>query len=168
MKHISPKNCLFDPPVLEKSAAGRMRHEAANWVTCSGVDFTHAVTLTFADELNDRIVAERRFGVFMHMLNGKLFRRAYTNGNKRLEVFAVLEGLQSTYKRLHYHCAIRFPDHASARRVREEVQHCWNKANKASECRVDVRPCISAGWIEYLTKELKMLDSTSISEHCHF
>lgn len=165
------------------------------WICNARVEFTHAVTLTFAKKEIDRVVAERVFGLFLHYLNERIYRRAFKSRNKKLKVAAVVEGLKDDQKRLHYHFAIKVPKFVSDRRVREEIQYCWDKANKTREnegdliwfskksgealsdvwkCgfkrenRIEVKPFSNNGWINYIAKEFNINNMDCISEHCYF
>jgi len=165
------------------------------WICSIDVNFTHAVTLTFAKNESNRIIAERVFGVFLHYLNERIYRRAYKNKSKRLKVAAILEGLKKNHQRLHYHLAIAIPNYITQRRLREEVQFCWDKANKTRENvssllwlakqegmtlaevieykternnLVDIDRFSSNGWINYIAKEFNITNMDCRSEHCHF
>lgn len=156
---------------------------------------THAITLTFSKEEKDEIIAERTLGVCLAYLNARLFRRAYKNGKKKLRVFVTQEGRTSSSVRTHYHLAIEVPEYVSKRRLREEIQYCWDKANKTREThrdleriaqkegmsvkevfrygtvrknRVDIKPCRDIGWIGYEIKEANLNDTGCISQHCSF
>lgn len=165
------------------------------WVCGIDVNFTHAVTLTFAKNESDRVIAERVFGVFLHYLNERIYRRAYRNKSKRLKVAAVLEGLKKNHQRLHFHLAIEIPNYITQRCLREELQFCWDKANKTRENdssllwlakqkgmtlaevvkyetkrnnRVDIDRFSSNGWINYIAKEFHITNMDCRSEHCYF
>lgn len=132
----------------------------------SGVQFDHAVTLTFPNEPFDHIQAERVFGVFMRYLNERCYRRGFRSGKNRVKVFAIQEGLQ--YKRNHYHCALQKPIHLSEDEFKKRIKKCWIKATKDCHAIVDIQEYYSSGWLDYITKEIGLRDNTGISGHCYY
>jgi len=138
-----------------------------NQIAQKRIQFTDAITLTFPNEPYDHIQGERIFGVFMHYLNERCYRRSYKRKEKRLSVFAVQEG-QQTYRRRHFHCAIKRPGRLSEDEFSERITKCWVKATKNRYAIVDIRDYNDSGWLDYITKEVKQSDTTSISEHCYW
>ena len=132
----------------------------------SGIQFDHAVTLTFPNEPFDHIQAERIFGVFMQYLNERCYRRGFRSGKNRVKVFAIQEGLR--HKRNHYHCALQRPIHLSEDEFTKRILKCWIKATKDCHAIVDIQEYYSSGWLGYITKEVRPLDTTGISEHCYW
>ena len=138
----------------------------ASQIINSGIQFDHAVTLTFPNEPFDHIQAERYFGIFMQYLNERCFRRGFRSGKNRVKVFAIQEGFQ--YKRNHYHCAVQRPLHLSEDEFKKRIKKCWIKATKDCHAIVDIGEYYSSGWLEYIMKEIGHRDTTGISEHCYW
>lgn len=139
--------------------------EMVNHAIQRGVQFDYAVTLTFPNKPFDHTQAERIFGVFMHYLNERCYRRAYKSGKRRINVFAIQEGLR--YKRNHYHCAFEKPQFLSDINFWIHIYTCWGKATGDKLAIVDIKNYYSIGWLKYITKEIGLLDNTGISEHCY-
>lgn len=165
-----------------------------DWVG-NGMNPTHAITLTFAKEECDEIVADRVLGVCLAYVNERLFRRAYTSGKKKLNVFVTQEGRNAYGARSHFHLAIEMPGFVNNRRLREEFQYCWDKANMTRETErdlsviakkkrmsveevyryrtkrenlVEIKPYRDIGWIGYAIKEAIQNDTGCISQYCSF
>jgi hypothetical protein len=142
----------------------------ASWIDClvkTGLDFDLALTLTFAYQQDDRIRAERIFGVFMHYLNERCYRRAFSTESNRLKLAATLEGFGSN-KRPHYHVAIVKPEYLSDKAFKKRVRFCWKKANKSKLAITDCEEYENTGWLEYICKELQLGNTDAISEHCYW
>ena len=94
------------------------------------------------------------FRHFMNLLNRAVYGAAFRRYGKRLRVLPVLEkgevrarALRSwergTSGRWHIHCAIELPSHLDAVALEKLIRRC----------RILVRDCADAGWINYMLKD---------------
>ncbi len=137
-----------------------------NHIAAQGIQFDYAVTLTFPKEPRDYIEAERHFGVFMRYLNERCYRRKFRRGEQRVTVLAIQEGMK--HKRNHFHCALQRPSHLTDIEFKRRIHKSWTKVTFDPLALMKIDEYYSLGWLNYITKEVEYLDSTSISEHCHW
>jgi hypothetical protein len=111
----------------------------------------------------DHYRCRKTFRHFMNLLNKAVYGSAFRRHGKRLRVLPILEKGEvrarslhpwerGTSGRWHIHCAIELPPHFDAFALETLIGDCWAKV-ELGHCRILVRDCANAGWINYMLKD---------------
>ena len=130
----------------------------------SGISFTHEVTLTFPLDPKHDYIAEKIYGIFKDRLIDRCYKK---KAKEDIKMAVILEG-EISYKRLHYHCAMRCPEHMTSDYFSRRILKTWHDTVRNNSARVVIKPYTNEGWIDYITKEFNSLSTSTISEHTSF
>lgn len=124
-----------------------------------------AVTLTFRSKLDDQWLnqdeAREACRVFCRLLNTRAYGQKFKRGEKRLEMFVILEGGDGIEdKRPHYHLRIEIPSGWTADDWLQAAASEWRKLRWAGT-QYRFEDVYSLGWLSYI---LKLRDKPSFSD----
>ena len=136
------------------------------WVLESEVGFDHAVTLTSPYEFRTRQHASRVLKYFLKRLNHRVLKNRYTREGEAVAIFPTIE---SKNRRMHFHAAMRCPQHVAPEAFKQAIKECWKAAHKGAQFAItDVQPMRNIEWIGYICKETTLgnIDAVDVDNIC--
>lgn len=118
--------------------------------------FDFAATLTFKYAITDRITAQIVGKQFTNRYNSAMgynnFRKR-KDPSKRALMITMLEG-DGKNEHLHYHMALKKPEHMSNAEFWFLTQKCWVRTKSGGTDQNVIKPIDDENWVDYITKQI--------------
>lgn len=149
----------------------QIKDELLEWA--SKTPFNTAITLTTPYPVTTVVDIEKIYATFLHRINTKVNSRAYRESHISMYNFAVYEDnidAGTGERKYHIHACIERPHYKTVDEFRTDIDTIWIKMTKPIKSIVytDVQEIVSGGWLNYCTKHIYNLHSSShVSSHAN-